>query len=192
MEENKNIYTKLLNIQSKLKAPKNQLNKFGGYKYRSCEDILEAVKPHLFDEKLALVISDEVALINNRFYVVATITLYDTESDKTIITKGYAREEEIKKGMDSSQITGASSSYARKYALNAMFLIDDTKDSDYTNDQIRQKINAIKNNVSVERQQKILEYYKAKTIEELKDNEIIQAFSQIFVNKGGKKWIYII
>lgn len=186
MEENKNIYIKLLNIQSKLKAPKNQMNKFGGYKYRSCEDILEAVKPHLLEEKLVLVISDEVTLINNRFYVIATITLYDTESDKTIITKGYAREEETKKGMDSSQITGASSSYARKYALNAMFLIDDTKDSDYTNDQIRQKLNAIKNNVSIERQQKILEYYKVKTIEDLKDNEVMQAFNQIFSNKGGK------
>lgn len=113
-------------IQKELKAPKNQYNAFGKYKYRSCEDILEAIKPLL--EDATLTINDEMVVIGERYYIKATVTL--TEADKSISATAYAREPEEKKGMDSAQITGATSSYARKYALNGLFLIDDTKDAD--------------------------------------------------------------
>ena len=129
-----NIYEKLLKAQVELKAPKGQYNSFGKYKYRSCEDILEALKPVLDKLKLTLFIKDDVIEVNTRNYVKATIVLVNTEKpDEIIETSALAREEETKKGMDGSQITGASSSYARKYALNGMFMIDDTKDSDSTN-----------------------------------------------------------
>lgn len=127
------IYEKLLNIQSELKAPKNQTNNFGRYNYRSCEDILEAVKPILKKEKCVVIVNDEIEQVDNRFYVKATVSLVDVESGEIIASSAYAREEENKKGMDSSQVTGASSSYARKYALNGLFAIDDTRDSDVTN-----------------------------------------------------------
>lgn len=129
-----NIYEKLNKIQTELKAPKGQMNKFGGYKYRSCEDILESVKPLLDKYKAVLVISDELIQVGERYYIMATATLYDTESEGKVLNQALAREEEVKKGMDSSQITGAASSYARKYALNGLLAIDDTKDSDATND----------------------------------------------------------
>ncbi|WP_338953818.1 ERF family protein [Fusobacterium nucleatum] len=144
-----NIYEKLLKAQVELKAPKGQYNNFGKYKYRSCEDILEALKPVLDKLKLTLFISDEIVDVGGSYklekkdetvetvgrkYVKATITLVNIEKpDEIIKTSALAREEETKKGMDGSQITGASSSYARKYALNGMFMIDDTKDSDSTN-----------------------------------------------------------
>lgn len=122
---------KLLAVQTKLKAPKDLRNNYGGYNYRSVESILEALKPLLKEEGLTLELSDELVHLGDRYYVKATATLrYEQEFTETC---GYAREEETKKGMDASQITGASSSYARKYALNGMFLIDDTKDSDATN-----------------------------------------------------------
>ena len=114
-------------IQKELKAPKNQTNKFGGYNYRSCEDIVEAVKHHLTDGA-TLVLNDEIVFIGTRYYVKATATL--TCGQETANTTAYAREEETKRGMDGAQITGAASSYARKYALNALLLIDDTKDPD--------------------------------------------------------------
>ena len=123
---------KLLKVQQELKAPKSQRNNFGGYNYRSCEDIFEAVKPILEKEKLTLRVTDELVLIGDRYYIKATAILSDGK--ETIENIAYAREEETKKGMDGSQITGASSSYARKYALNGLFLIDDTLDSDATND----------------------------------------------------------
>ena len=123
---------KLLKVQQELKAPKSQRNNFGGYNYRSCEDIFEAVKPILEKEKLTLRVTDELVLIGDRYYIKATAILSDGKD--TIENVAYAREEETKKGMDGSQITGASSSYARKYALNGLFLIDDTLDSDATND----------------------------------------------------------
>lgn len=119
---------KLIHIQSRLKAPKGNYNSFGKYKYRSCEDILEAVKPLLVEEGLTLILSDEIKEIGGRYYVRATASLYD---EKLLIkASAYAREEDTKKGMDASQITGTASSYARKYALNGLFLIDDTKDAD--------------------------------------------------------------
>lgn len=116
-------------IQNKLKAPKNQFNAFGKYHYRSCEDILEALKPILADHNATLTISDSIENIGNRYYVKATATL-GIKDKGTVSVTAYAREEEDKKGMDGSQITGAASSYARKYALNGLFLIDDTKDAD--------------------------------------------------------------
>lgn len=127
------IYEKLLNIQVELKAPKSQINNFGNYNYRSCEDILEAVKPFLKKEKCVLIINDEVQKIENRYYLKAVVTLIDVENGESIQASAFAREEETKKKMDGSQITGASSSYARKYALNGLFAIDDTKDGDVTN-----------------------------------------------------------
>lgn len=131
-----NIYEKLAVIQSKLKAPKGQYNKFGNYNYRSCEDILEAVKPLLAETKTVLSITDQMEIVGNRVYVRAEAHLRDCEdvsSSGELVTVSYAREEESKKGMDSSQVTGAASSYARKYALNGLFCIDDNKDSDSTN-----------------------------------------------------------
>lgn len=128
------IHEKLANIQAQLKAPKSQWNPFGKYHYRSCEDILEAAKPLCADTKTVLLLTDEVVQIGERHYVKATATLLDVENpSETISVTAYAREEETKKGMDGSQITGASSSYARKYALNGLFCIDDNKDSDSTN-----------------------------------------------------------
>ena len=129
-----NIYEKLNKIQVELKAPKSQRNNFGNYNYRSCEDILEAVKPLLEKYQVVLTINDEIELIGNRYYIKATAKLYNTDKEGELIsTSAYAREEENKKGMDASQLTGSTSSYARKYALNGLFSIDDTKDSDATN-----------------------------------------------------------
>ena len=124
------IYEKLSAIQTKLIAPKNQHNSYGKYYYRSCEDILEGLKPHLEETKTAVTINDEVVLIGERYYIKATVTLHDCESDKSVSNTAYAREELTKKGMDASQITGSTSSYARKYALNGLFCIDDVKDAD--------------------------------------------------------------
>ena len=118
----------IINIQKELKAPKNQKNSFGGYNYRSCEDILEAVKPLLHENGLKQTISDDIVNIGDRYYVKATVTITDGEETETVTA--YAREAENKKGMDESQLTGATSSYARKYALNGLWLIDDTKDAD--------------------------------------------------------------
>lgn len=124
------ILEKLNVIQSKLKAPKGQFNKFGNYKYRSCEDVLEALKPLLTETKTTIVMRDEIEFIGDRHYLRAVCTLYDLESDGQISNSAFAREPESKKGMDSAQITGSTSSYARKYALNGLFAFDDTKDSD--------------------------------------------------------------
>lgn len=121
---------KLSNIQQELKAPKGQYNSFGGYNYRSCEDILEAIKPLLKANKCTLRLYDTIEQIGDRYYIKAYAALADNESDEIILNTAYAREEESKKGQDGSQITGTASSYARKYALNGLFLIDDTKDAD--------------------------------------------------------------
>ena len=123
-----NIYEKLAAIQSELKAPKNQYNSFGKYHYRSCEDIREAIKPILSKYKCVVTISDTVEEIGGRIYIEAEATFTDGTSSVTVTA--HAREEESKKGMDSAQLTGATSSYARKYALNGLFLIDDNKDAD--------------------------------------------------------------
>lgn len=143
-----NIYEQLANVQQELKAPKDQRNNFGNYNYRSCEGILEAVKPLLAKNDLALTLTDEMVEVGGRIYVKATATVFPTNDNggvsittdkieakpyQCVSVSGFAREEENKKGMDSSQITGAASSYARKYALNGLFCIDDNKDSDATN-----------------------------------------------------------
>ena len=125
----KELINKLNQIQADLRAPKGQFNKFGNYKYRSCEDILEAVKPLLKESGLILLIKDEIINLGERYYVKATCTLYDEEGH-SLSTEALAREAQTKKGMDESQITGAASSYARKYALNGLFAIDDNKDAD--------------------------------------------------------------
>ena len=132
-----NIREKLAAIQSELKAPKNLYNSFGKYSYRNAEGICEAFKPYGKKYGLSLVLSDDVVEIGGRVYVMATATLYDTESPDSIGVSAYAREAETKKGMDDSQVTGATSSYARKYALNGLFLLDDTKDPD--TDEYRQQ-----------------------------------------------------
>ena len=127
-----NLYKKLQKVQEELKAPKTQKNKFGGYMYRSCEDIQEAVKPILAKYGAIITLSDDVkgTETNDRVYVVATATFIDIEDGASYSVKACAREEEVKKGMDKAQITGSASSYARKYALNGLLLIDDTKDAD--------------------------------------------------------------
>jgi hypothetical protein len=122
----------LVSIQSELKAPKGQFNSFGKYKYRSCEDVLEALKPLLKENECFLNMSDEIVLIGNRYYIKATATITNN-SGTSLSVSAFAREEESKKGMDASQLTGATSSYARKYALNGLFAIDDNKDADATN-----------------------------------------------------------
>lgn len=156
-----NIYQKLLEIQHELKAPKGQYNNFGGYKFRSCEDILEAVKPICYKYKAALVLLDEVVSIDGRFYVKATARLYDVEEAPYNFTENtaYAREDDTKKGMDGAQLTGCSSSYARKYALNGLFDIDDTKDAD-TDEYARQ-------NGAEDVGNKKLDKVKLKTIQDL-------------------------
>lgn len=138
-----NIYGKLAAIQRELKAPKGQYNSFAKYNYRSCEDILEAVKPLCIKNNATLILNDTVREISGRFYVVATATLADQESDGVVEADAYAREPLDKKGMDDSQITGMASSYARKYALNGLFCIDDTKDAD-TDEVKRQEQTPVK------------------------------------------------
>lgn len=134
-----NVYSKLLLIQNELKAPKSQYNSFGKYNYRSCEDILEALKPLCEKHKAVVLIKDEIVNIDERFYIKAVVELIDVESGEKVVAEALAREEESKKGMDSCQVTGSTSSYARKYALNGMFAIDDTKDSDGTNTHEKEK-----------------------------------------------------
>lgn len=137
-----NIFGKLSAIQVELKAPKSNYNSFGKYSYRSCEDIMEAVKPLLDKYKVTLVVRDCIELVGERYYVHATATLYDAEGEvgESISGSAYAREDESKKGIDSSQLTGSTSSYARKYALNGLFAIDDVKDSDATNTHGKEKV----------------------------------------------------
>lgn len=207
-----NIYEKLLKAQVELKAPKGQYNSFGKYKYRSCEDILEALKPVLDKFKLTLFISDEIVETggsykvekkdetvetSGRKYVKATITLVNIEKpDEQIKVSALAREEETKKGMDGSQITGASSSYARKYALNGMFMIDDTKDSDSTNthgkeehkqDKVQEFLNSregmierLNENLSSDKLEKVLKAYKVEEIWQMTDEQLKEACQKIF------------
>lgn len=138
-----NIREKLMAIQTELKAPKGQYNSYGKYNYRSCEDILEALKPLLKAHNCSLVISDDIEQIGDRYYIKATATLLDNEGEDKIQNKAFARESLDTKGMNDSQITGTASSYARKYCLNGLFLIDDTKDADtdeYKNQQEKKDV----------------------------------------------------
>lgn len=172
---------RLMMVQSELNAPKNQFNKFGGYRYRNCEDIFNAVKPLLNKYLLSLVVTDDIVVIGERYYVKTTATVFDTLSTEMIHNVSFAREEESKKGMDSSQVTGASSSYARKYALNGLFLIDDVKDSDTTNTETKvpfKNEDIMKENKyrswlddffyrHPDRKVKFLNYYRIETLDEL-------------------------
>ena len=124
------LKSKLIQIQRELNAPKSNYNSFGKYSYRSCEDILEAVKPLLAANACTLVVSDTMDAVGDRIYVKATATIYDCESEESVAATAYAREAAERKGMDDSQVTGSASSYARKYALNGLFCIDDNKDPD--------------------------------------------------------------
>lgn len=176
-----NIYEKLNKIQNELKAPKGQYNSFGKYKYRSCEDILEAVKPLLEKYKATLQLTDTIELIGERYYIKAVAKIIDIEQpmlsdeeitvENAIVNSAYARESEKKAGMDESQITGTASSYARKYALNGLFLIDDTKDPDtdeyknQTNKITKEQIKKIKE--LVDDIPAMLNYYKIAKIEEM-------------------------
>lgn len=159
----------LVSIQQKLNAPKEQFNRFGGYKYRSCEDILAAVKPLLGENECTLTITDEMVLIGNRIYVKAMAKLTNKDGQSETAT-AFAREEEIKKGMDAAQITGSASSYARKYALNGLLCIDDTKDADATNTHGKdapQESQPAPSYTPQQLKQSISEANKAKTVEEL-------------------------
>ena len=140
MEEVKmTLIERVQKVQEELKAPKNQFNKFGNYAYRSCEDVCNAVKPLLAKYGLVLTLSDEIVMVGERYYTKATATI--TDGIEKLYNTAYAREEESKKGMDGSQITGSSSSYARKYALNGLLLIDDVKDADATNTHGKKFVN---------------------------------------------------
>ena len=192
----KEINIKLMNIQQELKAPKGQYNDFGKYAYRSCEDILEAVKPLLKKEKVVLTINDELQYIGNRYYIKATATLIDTESEATISNSAYAREEETKKGMDGSQITGASSSYARNDALNDLFGSDDNKDSDTTNIQSKEEkedkkaspkqIELIQKYYQGENLTKLLEVNNIEKLEDMSINKASEILSKLFAKKEDK------
>ena len=196
-----NIYEKLLNIQTELKAPKGQYNSFGKYKYRSCEDILEAVKPICAKNKATLILSDRLENIGDRYYIKATATLIDVESGENLENTAYAREEAEKKGMDGSQITGTASSYARKYALNGLFNIDDTKDAD-TDEYAKQSKaidESVKNEFQVDEKvtdleaktiyglvingkrdlNKFLEYFKIKNTNELTKTQYVEALKML-------------
>ena len=137
MAEGKPIFAALMAVQAELKAPKNQHNSFGKYDYRSAEDIIEAVKPLLKENGLVLNMSDDIVLIGDRYYVKATVKVVDVVTGESVQTSALAREASQKKGMDESQVTGTASSYARKYALNGLFAIDDNRDAD-TNEYARQ------------------------------------------------------
>lgn len=167
-----NINEKLREIQIKLNAPKNQYNSFGKYHYRSCEDILEGLKSLLQFTRTAVTVEDEVVLIGERYYIKATATLHDCDSAETISNTAYAREELTKKGMDASQITGATSSYARKYALNGLFCIDDVKDADSRDNrqkEAEEQAKAEAENKKIENS--VIDEVKVKALEERCKNE---------------------
>lgn len=184
----------LIEVQRELKAPKGQYNSFGKYKYRSAEDILEAVKPVLYKHNASLYLFDEVEAIGERYYVKATAVFESEDGARTVTA--YAREDESKKGMDGSQITGCSSSYARKYALNGLFLIDDTKDAD-TDDYKRQNEMALEpigdREASVVKTlleetgsdvKKFLQYFGVKSVDEMSQSQYGEACRMLNKKKG--------
>lgn len=191
---------KIVAIQSELKAPKGQYNSFGKYNYRSCEDILEGVKPLLAKHGLVLTIQDSIDLIGDRFYVKATATI--TDGKEQLSTSAYARESLDKKGMDASQVTGATSSYARKYALNGLLAIDDTKDADTMDNSkkpVQQtqetvynwqtlKARATQGGISEEELvHYVTETFKVSKPSELKQEHYQQAFNWVNVKRAPKR-----
>lgn len=191
---------KIVAIQSELKAPKGQYNSFGKYNYRSCEDILEGVKPLLTKHRLVLTIQDSIDLIGDRFYVKATATI--TDGKEQLSTSAYARESLDKKGMDASQVTGATSSYARKYALNGLLAIDDTKDADTMDNSkkpVQQtqetvynwnslKTRAVQGGISEEELvHYVTETFKVSKPSELKQEHYQQAFNWVNAQRYAKR-----
>lgn len=188
---------KVVAIQSKLKAPKGQYNSFGKYNYRSCEDILEGVKPLLSKNELVLTIEDSIEMIGDRYYVKATATLSD--GTNSISTSAYARESLDKKGMDASQVTGATSSYARKYALNGLLCIDDTKDADTMNNAKQDtqesvynwntlKARATQGGISeTDLKHYLKDTLKVNAVNEMKQEHYQQAFNWVNAQRYAKK-----
>lgn len=188
---------KIVAIQSMLKAPKGQYNSFGKYNYRSCEDILEGVKPLLSEQELILTIEDSIEMIGDRYYVKATATLSD--GTNSISTSAYARESLDKKGMDSSQVTGATSSYARKYALNGLLCIDDTKDADTMNNAKQDtqesvynwntlKARATQGGISeTDLKHYLKDMLKVNAVNEMKQEHYQQAFNWVNAKRYAKK-----
>lgn len=187
------VYEKLKVVQQKLIAPKSQYNSFGKYNYRNSEDILEGAKPILNEINAALVISDELVQVGERYYIQAKVKFIDCETGESIENTAYAREEEIKKGMDSSQVTGATSSYARKYALNGLLCIDDVKDADSKDNTTKNeqkpcedkvidtiKINVIKKELERTgiREKIILNTYKITNLEDMKTSQFADAMTK--------------
>ena len=199
------INEKLMRIQTQIKAPKNLYNSFGKYNYRNAEGICEAVKPFLEKENVSLILVDDMVAIGNRYYLKATARLLDNENNESIEVSAFAREPEQKKGMDESQITGTASSYARKYALNGLFLLDDTKDADtdeYHNQTAYQQANENKTTVTSEQvgklkvemlrtgatEQYICEYYKLNKLIDMTQEQCVNAMEMFkkTPDKGAK------
>lgn len=193
---NKELYEKLNRVQNKLNVPKNLYNKFGGFSYRSAEGILEAVKPLLEEERLNLILTDTIEVIGERYYIKSQAILTDIdrpmiEDDEvslanSIVTQAYAREDENKKGMDGSQLTGSTSSYARKYALNAMFLIDDVKDADTDefNEQISTNVDDVK--ISPKQIEIIEKYYQGQNMEKLLSTNKLAKLEDMPLSKASE------
>ena len=199
------INEKLMRIQTQIKAPKNLYNSFGKYNYRNAESICEAIKPFLEKENVSLILVDDMVAIGNRYYLKATARLLDNENNESIEVSAFAREPEQKKGMDESQITGTASSYARKYALNGLFLLDDTKDADtdeYHNQTAYQQANENKTTVTSEQvgklklemirtgatEQYICEYYKLNKLIDMTQEQFVNAMEMFkkTPDKGAK------
>lgn len=186
-ERNLTVYEKLVKVQTELKAPKGQYNSFGKYKYRSCEDIVESVKPILSKYNLGLNLSDELVLIGDRYYIKATASIINPAGDDIVAT-AYAREPQELKGMSDSQITGTASSYARKYALNGLFAIDDTKDADtdeFTKQQLDKTLldEATKLQIDLGNVAK----YLKKSVGELTNDDLQKCINQKKAALGGTK-----
>ena len=192
----KEAILRLIEVQKELKAPKGNYNKFGNYKYRSAEDILKAVKPLLAEHNLLMTISDSVDCIGDRVYIVATATVIDAETGETVTTNtAYAREGENKKGMTTEQITGSCSSYARKYCLNGIFLIDDTKDAD-TDEYHKQTTERVPDLSSLKglfdttltnkEKEDTLKFYEVKELKDLSDEQKIE-LANLLAKKARKK-----
>jgi len=198
---NRNALQRFLDLISELKAPKNQFNKFGGYKYRSLEDITEALKPLLKKYNLLLLISDEIVNIGDRFYIKANARILDVENGSVIAENtAFAREPLSKKGMDEAQITGASSSYARKYALNGLLCIDDTRDADATNDGTNDSVDSIVKQINnlIEKtgtdRKKFLSYFKVSNVKRLVELGYAEQAINLLnkkLNKGGVQWQHL-
>lgn len=175
---------KIIDIQNRLNVPKGNYNSYGNYNYRSCEDILEAVKPLLKEHGLILTLTDEVVQMGERYYVKATATL--TDGERELRTDAYAREADVKKGMDASQLTGSCSSYARKYALNGLFCIDDVRDADTMDNSEKATDAQIKYLKSVYKGENMDKLLKANNINKIEDLPKNQASALIEKIKGGK------